>query len=80
VHPAEPVPDALVRAGEIRLVDLAPAALRRRLSQGLAFGQQQADAAPSPSASAGMPAGSNPVRVASSRAEAGLAGIRDGGC
>jgi two-component system, OmpR family, sensor histidine kinase KdpD len=45
VHPAEPVPDALVRAGEIRLVDLAPAALRRRLSEGLVFGQQQADAA-----------------------------------
>ena len=35
VHPAEPVPDAFVRAGEIKLVDLAPAALRRRLTQGL---------------------------------------------
>ena len=45
VHPAEPVPDAFVRAGVIKLVDLAPAALRRRLSQGLVFGQQQADAA-----------------------------------
>lgn len=32
-------------AGWIRLVDLAPAALRRRLSQGLIFPQQQADAA-----------------------------------
>jgi two-component system sensor histidine kinase KdpD len=45
VRPAEPVPDAFVRAGEIKLVDLAPAALRRRLSQGLIFGQEQADAA-----------------------------------
>ena len=35
VHRAEPVPDAFVRAGEITLVDLAPAALRRRLAQGL---------------------------------------------
>jgi two-component system sensor histidine kinase KdpD len=35
VRPAEPVPDAFVRAGQIELVDLAPAALRRRLSQGL---------------------------------------------
>ena len=30
VHRAEPVPDAFVRAGEITLVDLAPAALRPR--------------------------------------------------
>jgi len=45
VRLAEPVPDAFVRAGEIKLVNLAPAALRRRLSQGLIFAQQQADAA-----------------------------------
>jgi two-component system, OmpR family, sensor histidine kinase KdpD len=35
--PAEPVPDSLVRTGQVELVDLAPAALRRRLSQGLVF-------------------------------------------
>ena len=35
VRPAEPVPDAFVRAGQIELVDLAPAALRHRLAQGL---------------------------------------------
>ena len=35
VRQAEPVPDAFVRAGTIKLVDLAPAALRRRLAQGL---------------------------------------------
>jgi K+-sensing histidine kinase KdpD len=35
VHPAEPVPDEFLRSGEIKLVDLAPAALRRRLIQGL---------------------------------------------
>jgi two-component system, OmpR family, sensor histidine kinase KdpD len=45
VHPAEPVPDAFVRAGEIKLVELAPAALRHRLSEGLVFPRQQADAA-----------------------------------
>jgi two-component system, OmpR family, sensor histidine kinase KdpD len=45
VHPAEPVPDAFVRAGEIELVDLAPAALRRRLSQGLVVPQERVDAA-----------------------------------
>jgi len=28
-HPAEPVPDTFVRAGEIKLIDLVPAALRR---------------------------------------------------
>jgi two-component system, OmpR family, sensor histidine kinase KdpD len=45
VRPAEPVPDAFVRAGEIELVDLAPAALRRRLSQGLVVPQERVDAA-----------------------------------
>jgi two-component system sensor histidine kinase KdpD len=35
VRPAEPVPDAFLRAGVISLVDLAPSALRRRLAQGL---------------------------------------------
>jgi two-component system, OmpR family, sensor histidine kinase KdpD len=45
VHPAEPAPDALVRAGEITLVDLAPSALRHRLAQGLVFPQERVDAA-----------------------------------
>ena len=45
VHPAEPVPDAFLRAGEIKLVDLAPAALRRRLAQGLVVPQERVDAA-----------------------------------
>jgi two-component system, OmpR family, sensor histidine kinase KdpD len=45
VHQAEPVPDAFVRAGEIKLVDLAPAALRRRLAQGLVVPEEQVDAA-----------------------------------
>jgi two-component system, OmpR family, sensor histidine kinase KdpD len=45
VHPAEPVPDAFLRAGEIRLVDLAPAALRRRLTQGLIVPEERVDAA-----------------------------------
>jgi two-component system, OmpR family, sensor histidine kinase KdpD len=45
VHRAEPVPDAFVRAGEINLVDLAPAALRRRLAQGLVLPEEQVDAA-----------------------------------
>jgi two-component system sensor histidine kinase KdpD len=44
-RPAEPVPDAFVRAGEITLVDLAPAALRHRLSQGLVFPEERVDAA-----------------------------------
>jgi len=43
--PAEPVPDEFVRAGEIRLVDLAPAVLRRRLAQGLIVPEEQVDAA-----------------------------------
>ncbi len=45
VHPAEPVPDAFVRAGEIKLVDLAPSALRHRLTEGLVFAPERADAA-----------------------------------
>ena len=44
-HPAEPVPDAFVRAGQIKLVDLAPAALRRRLAQGLVVPEEQVDTA-----------------------------------
>ena len=44
-HPAEPVPDAFVRTGEIKLVDLAPSALRRRLTQGLVFPEERVDAA-----------------------------------
>jgi two-component system, OmpR family, sensor histidine kinase KdpD len=45
VRQAEPVPDAFVRAGKIKLVDLAPAALRRRLAQGLIVPEEQVDAA-----------------------------------
>ncbi len=45
VHPAEPVPDAFARAGEIKLVDLAPAALRHRLAQGLVVPAGRVDAA-----------------------------------
>src|SRR6202021_1821299 len=45
VRPAEPVPDAFVRTGEIKLVDLAPAALRRRLAQGLIVPEDRVDAA-----------------------------------
>ncbi len=45
VHPAEPVPDAFVRAGEVKLVDLAPATLRRRLAQGLVVPAERVDAA-----------------------------------
>ena len=45
MHQAEPVPDAFVRAGEIKLVDLAPAALRRRLAQGLVVPEERVDAA-----------------------------------
>jgi two-component system sensor histidine kinase KdpD len=45
VHAAEPVPDAFARAGEITLVDLAPAALRHRLAQGLVFPKDRVDAA-----------------------------------
>jgi two-component system sensor histidine kinase KdpD len=45
VHRAEPVPDVFVRAGEIKLVDLAPAALRRRLAQGVVVPEAQVDAA-----------------------------------
>ena len=45
VHPAEPVPDEFVRAGEVTLVDLAPSALRRRLAQGLVVPAERVDAA-----------------------------------
>ena len=45
VRPAEPVPDAFVRSGEIELVDLAPAALRARLAQGLVVPEERVDAA-----------------------------------
>jgi two-component system, OmpR family, sensor histidine kinase KdpD len=45
VHSAEPVPDAFLRAGEIRLVDLVPAALRHRLAQGLVVPRDQVDTA-----------------------------------
>jgi two-component system sensor histidine kinase KdpD len=45
VRPAEPVPDAFVRSGEVKLVDLAPSALRRRLAQGLVVPGDQVDAA-----------------------------------
>jgi two-component system sensor histidine kinase KdpD len=44
-RPAEPVPDAFVRAGEITLVDLAPSALRHRLAEGLVFAEERVDAA-----------------------------------
>jgi two-component system sensor histidine kinase KdpD len=45
VRPAEPVPDAFVRSGEVKLVDLTPAALRHRLAQGLVVPGDQVDAA-----------------------------------
>jgi two-component system sensor histidine kinase KdpD len=45
VRPAEPVPDAFVRSGEVRLVDLNPATLRRRLAQGLVIPGDQVDTA-----------------------------------
>jgi two-component system sensor histidine kinase KdpD len=45
VRPAEPVPDAFVRSGEVKLVDLAPSALRHRLAQGLVVPGEQVDAA-----------------------------------
>ena len=45
VRPAEPVPDAFVRSGEVKLVDLTPAALRRRLAQGLVVPGDQVDTA-----------------------------------
>jgi len=44
-HQAEPVPDTFLRASEIKLVDLAPAALRHRLAQGLVVPQERVDAA-----------------------------------
>jgi two-component system sensor histidine kinase KdpD len=45
VHPAEPVPDAFIRTGEITLVDLAPSALRHRLAQGLVYPEERVDQA-----------------------------------
>ena len=45
VHQAEPVPDDFLRASEIKLVDLAPAALRHRLARGLVVPQERVDAA-----------------------------------
>jgi two-component system, OmpR family, sensor histidine kinase KdpD len=45
VHPAEPVPDAFMRVGQVKLVDLAPAALRHRLAQGLIVPEERVDAA-----------------------------------
>jgi two-component system, OmpR family, sensor histidine kinase KdpD len=44
-NPAELVPDTFLRGGEIRLVELEPSALRRRLTQGLVFAEEQVDAA-----------------------------------
>ncbi|MGD0705307.1 MAG: universal stress protein [Trebonia sp.] len=45
VRPAEPVPDAFARSGEVKLVDLTPAALRHRLAQGLVVPGEQVDTA-----------------------------------
>ncbi len=45
VREAEPVPDAFLRTGDIKLVDLAPAALRHRLAQGLVVPEERVDAA-----------------------------------
>ena len=45
VRPAEPVPDAFLRVGEIKLIDLSPAALRHRLAQGLVVPKDQVDTA-----------------------------------
>src|ERR1700749_1718653 len=45
VRQAEPVPDAFVRAGTIKLVDLAPAALGRRLAHGPGVPQEHGDPA-----------------------------------
>lgn len=42
---AEPVPDEFVRGGEVKLVHLEPAALRRRLAEGRVFPPERADAA-----------------------------------
>jgi two-component system sensor histidine kinase KdpD len=44
-RPAEPVPDAFVRSGEVKLVDLNPSALRHRLAQGLVVPGDQVDTA-----------------------------------
>ena len=45
VREAEPVPDAFLRTGGIKLVDLAPAALRHRLAKGLVVPEERVDAA-----------------------------------
>src|SRR6201986_4784786 len=45
VRRAEPVPDVFVRSGEVKLVDLTPAALRHRLAQGLVVPGDQVDTA-----------------------------------
>jgi two-component system sensor histidine kinase KdpD len=45
VRPAAPVPDAFVRSGEVKLVDLTPSALRHRLAQGLVVPGDQVDTA-----------------------------------
>ncbi len=45
VRPAEPVPDAFLRSGKVKLVDLAPSALRHRLAQGLVVPGDQVDTA-----------------------------------
>ena len=45
VRRAEPVPDPFVRSGEVKLVDLTPAALRHRLAQGLVVPGEQVDTA-----------------------------------
>jgi two-component system, OmpR family, sensor histidine kinase KdpD len=44
-RPAKPVPDAFVRSGEIKLVNLEPAALRHRLKKGLVVPQDRVDTA-----------------------------------
>jgi two-component system, OmpR family, sensor histidine kinase KdpD len=45
VRPAEPVPDAFVRSGQVKLVDLTPSALRHRLAQGLVVPGDQVNTA-----------------------------------
>ena len=44
-RPAEPVPDAFLRSGEVKLVDLSPSVLRHRLAQGLVVPGDQVDTA-----------------------------------
>jgi two-component system, OmpR family, sensor histidine kinase KdpD len=45
VRVAEPVPDEFLRTGAVRLADLAPAALRRRLAEGKVVPADRVDAA-----------------------------------